>query len=546
MTEYEWKEDSAESKKYDFNNDIVKLCNNGDVSNEIYFIDNQCFKQNGFATALEIMDTSQTSSDATLFAETRNFWHNHDNFKRMNTQEGRKERLLTNIKWESNKSNSAKYLNQLLTHIVYQAAEKGVRSINFYFSYPTAFGPGAKDDFCGRVSSIIKLLSEGTGIALGFNENHNLITESIAAAYYFNHKKPRQTVFFCVDIGGGSTDASIWVKTKHIFQTSIHFASRDMFIRPLSRLFNIPSVLKAVTTDSPSDGIYTMLSDVSSGKALTGDKFKFLIETVLFEYYTPLVNRLQNMQGQDAEAFKIFKYCVLITYSGLVYYLANILASLFTALDEDRKIDNDVGEIILGLSGKGSKLTGWIKSYCDFIYEEAQAIIKEKTLLDIHILPEFSPETAKTETAIGMICNLAADGKQKNQAVLVKPDLYMGCDVTVSKDSDTKNFYASDFVDTYKDQFFSSPKDLKVEFDRELLELESFIMFFNRVTAKTGNEMPPIDPAEFSKAKKSLWNKIKQECENTLNEGRFEPPFIVMLKVFLEEYAEEYLWKKLN
>jgi hypothetical protein len=85
-----------------------------------------------------------------------------------------------------------------------------------------------------------------------------------------------------------------------------------------------------------------------------------------------------------------------------------------------------------------------------------------------------------------------------------------------------------------------------VEFDKELAELEAFIAFFNKITAKTGNEMPPIDTAEFAKAKKSLWNSIKAECENTLEQGRFEPPFIVMLKVFLEEYAEEFLWKKLN
>ncbi|GMO52829.1 MAG: hypothetical protein Pg6C_19050 [Treponemataceae bacterium] len=58
--------------------------------------------------------------------------------------------------------------------------------------------------------------------------------------------------------------------------------------------------------------------------------------------------------------------------------------------------------------------------------------------------------------------------------------------------------------------------------------------------------MPPIDTDSYNKSKKSLWNKIRQESENTLGEGRFEPPFILMLKVFLEEYAEDYLWKKLE
>jgi hypothetical protein len=546
MTEYQWREGSTAPIKSEYDNGLVALCDNGDKSSEIYFIDRQCFRQNGYTTALETMDTSAKGPDATIFAGERIFWQNYENFRIMNTQEGRKERLLTNIKWDNNKSNSAKYLNQLLTQIVYHAAERGSRDINFFFSYPTAFGPGAKDDFCGRIKSIIELLSVETDITLRFDDKDSFLTESIAAAYYFNHKNPRQTVFFCVDIGGGSTDASIWVKTKHLFQTSIHFASRDMFIRPLSRLVHIPSVLKAVATDNREDGIYSMLSDVSSGKEMTDDKFKFLIETVLFEYYTPLIARLQDMKGRDEEAFKIFKYCVLIAYSGMVYYLANIIASLFTIRDNDRRIDNDTSQIILGLSGKGSKLTGWIKSYCVFIYEEAEHLINERTSLSIKIIPEFSPETAKTETAIGMICDLNGDGRQKNNVTIKKPDVYMGCGITVKRGNDSRALDGSDFVDVYNDQFFSLPKELEMEFDKGLGELDSFLVFFNKITAKTGNEMPPIDIENYNKSKLTLWNKIRQEAANALAEGRFEPPFILMLKVFLEEYAEEYLWKKLD
>ena len=545
MTEYQWREGNSEPIKYEHNNDLVRLCDNGDKSSEFYFLDNQCFGQNGYATALEVMDTSFSSADATIFTEKRIFWHNHKNFRIMNTQEGRKDRLITNIKWDAEKSNSAKYLNQLLTQIVYYAGEKGVRNINFFFSYPTAFGPQAKDDFRGRINSIIRLLSEETGLVLTFKENENFLTESIAAAYYFNYKKPRQSLFFCVDIGGGSTDVSIWLKTKHLFQTSIHYASRDMFIRPLARLLNIPSVLNAVTTEDNTDGIYLMLSDVSTGKKLTEDKFKFLIETVLFEFYNPLITRLQDLQGQDLKAFSIFRHCVLIAYSGLIYYLANIIASLFSIKDSERRIDNDICEVIMGLSGKGSKLTDWIKSYCDFIYEEAENLIKEKTSLSIKIITEFSPETAKTETAIGMICDLDGNGRRTNHATIKKPDVYMGCNIDVIKKGETRLLKSTDFVDTYNDQFFSSPKELEIKIDKELNELDSFITFLNKITAKTGNEMPPIDMNNYKASKNTLWNKIRQEFENVLRLGRFETPFILVLRVFLEEYAEEYLWKKI-
>jgi hypothetical protein len=547
MSEYHWKEGSDRPDKNEYSNGVVTICDNGDKSSEYYFIDRHCLEQNGYTTALEPMGTDilADGADPTIFTSERIFWHNYENFRLMNTQKGRKEGLLTNIKWDGSKSNSAKYLNQLLTQIVYQAAANGVRDIGLFFSYPTSFGLSATAEFFDRIGRIISRLSEDTGITLRFDEKDNFLTESIAAAYYFNHKKPLETMFFCVDIGGGSTDVSIWIKTKHLFQTSIHFASRDMFIRPLTRILHIDSVLDAVRTKNIADGIYTMLSDDPKNKEMTDDKYKFLIETVLFEYYYPLSTRLQDMTGHDAEAFKIFKYCVLIAYSGLIYYLANIIAALLTIPDKERRIDNDIKEIILGLSGKGSKLTSWIKPYCDIVYGEISNLIKEKTQLSIKISPEFSPDAAKTETAKGLICNLDETGKQKKQVTIRSPEVYMGCDIRVKKENEVNTLHGGDFVDVHNDQFFYSPKELKIEFDKELCELDAFIEFFNRITAKTGKDMPPINMKTYKASKPALWKKIQQGAENVLDEDRFEPPFILMLKVFMEEYVED-LWENLN
>jgi hypothetical protein len=547
MTEYHW-ESSDKLEKAEYSNDVVAICDNGDKSSDFYFIDKHCLEQKAYTTALETMgtDISFDTSDSTIFMGERIFWHNYENFRLMNTQKGRKERLLTNIKWEGNKSNSAKYLNQLLTQIVYHAAAEGIREIGFFFSYPTSFGFSAKGDFFGRIERIITNLSKDTGIALPFDEKDNLLTESIAAAYYFNKIKPRNTVFFCVDIGGGSTDVSILEKTKYLFQTSIHFASRDMFIRPLIRMLKIDSVLEAVRTKNISDGIYTMLSDDPKNIEMTDDKYKFLIETVLFEYYQPLINRLQDMTGRDEEAFKIFKCCVLIAYSGLIYYLANIIASLLTIPDETRRIDNDNAELILGLSGKGSKLTDWIRPYLDIVYGEAKNLIKEKTQLSIEITPEFLPKDAKTETAKGMVCDLDNNGKQKKQATIRGADDYMGCGITIKKGNEERTLHDNDFVDVYNDPFFYSPKELTIKFDKELWKLDSFIEFFNKITAKTGRDIPPINIETYKASKPALWKKIQQEAENVLKEDRFEPPFILMLKVFMEEYVEDYLWKNLT
>jgi hypothetical protein len=76
-----------------------------------------------------------------------------------------------------------------------------------------------------------------------------------------------------------------------------------MFIAPLRKLLSRDSVKDAVCTSAVEDGIYKMLSfDQRSGE-FSGDQFKFLIETVLFEYYDLFITRLQGLQGDDEKAF---------------------------------------------------------------------------------------------------------------------------------------------------------------------------------------------------------------------------------------------------
>jgi hypothetical protein len=552
MDEYQWIPGNEEPGILPCGgNDIVNICNNGQSHAEHYFIDTKSFKQNGYVSALEEMNSLRNEGE-TIFDTHRIFWHNYENFQKLTRgieDTERKEKLRTNIKWDTDKSNSAKYLNQLLTQIVYQAAKKGVGSINFFFSYPTAFGNKAKSVFCKKLKDIIEGLSRDTGLALNFNEEHNFLTESIAAANYFIHERKYESIFFCVDIGGGSTDASIWErKEKHLFQTSIHFASRDIFIRPLKRLIynkDRPSVLEAVAGDINNKRIDIMLRDAQSKRLdIDDEKFKFFIETVLFEYKKGLENSLINLKGEDQKAFATFEYCVLIGYSGLIYYFSNIIASLLTTIDDARKINNDIPKIILGLSGKGSKLTEWISAYCKFIYAEAENLIREKTSLAINIVQEFSNETAKTETAIGLICDLD-DAAERNQVMLRDQEVYTGAAITVKNRTLRKDLISDYFIGS-NDQFFSSPENLDIEFDKNLKELDMFVEFFNKITAKTNNEIAPIHIGDYTASKNTLWNNITNGFKSILKEGRFEPPFIVMLKVFLDVYVEEYLWKKLD
>jgi hypothetical protein len=548
LPEYRWKEgnnDEPEIAGEKFEISLKVLCKSEDQDFlDKYFIDKHCLSQKGYTTTFEELDNTNADADATLFDAGRIFWHNYKNFKDVNAVQGRRDHLKSGIKWENDKKWAARYLNQMLTQISYQAIERGANEIHWFFSYPTAFSSDDKTAFNDRLNTLIDWLKEETGLRHKFEGETNLLTESVAAAFFFRKKNTSNSTLLCLDIGGGTSDISIWVRKDLKFQTSAKFASRDMFITPLQKLLERQSVLEKVCTSNVSDGIHSMLR--YGHKDVGKESIPFLIETVLFEYFNNFKNRLNELQAEDKQAYHHFVYLVYVGYAGLIFYLTNIIVIFLESNSETERIDKGIPEIILGLSGKGSKLTDWIKNYCSPIYTIAQAIIKEKTGCEIVFRPQFQADAAKTETAYGLICDLNEEGRQNTSSDKINPKIFMGSSVRVQNDQETKIFGKDDFVQSY-DSFLKKPEKLKIKFDdQSLSDFDQFIEFLDRVAEEAHNEVEAVPRDWYNdRQKKTLLYKMGEFFNNQIleKERRFDPPFIVMLKVFLKEYSE-YLYEE--
>jgi hypothetical protein len=548
LTEYRWKEgvtDEPDVVGEKLETGIEILCKSEDQDFlDKYFIDKHCLSQKGYTTTFEELDNTNADAASTLFDTGRIFWHNYKNFKDANAVQGRREHLKSGIKWENDKKWAARYLNQMLAQISYRAMERGVSEIHWFFSYPTAFSSDDKTTFNERLNSLIDELNEKTGLKHKFDGEGNLLTESVAAAFFFKNNNPMFGTFLCLDIGGGTSDISIWDQKVLKFQTSAKFASRDMFITPLQKLLERQSVLDRVCNSSDvTDGIHTMLR--YGHKDVGKDSIPFLIETVLFEYFVNFKNRLNDLHAEDKQAYHHFVYLVYVAYAGLIFYLTNIIVELLNN-PETNGINREIHDIVLGLSGKGSKLTDWIKNYCPPIYKIAESLIKEKTGCEITFKPQFQPDAAKTETAYGLICDLNENGKQNTSSDKIKPKIFMGSSVLVKNDQETKPFGKNDFVPSY-DPFLKKPEKLKIQFDdQSLSDFDQFIEFLARVAEEADNEVEAV-PLDWynDRQKKALLSKMSEFFNNQIldKERRFDPPFIVMLKVFLKEYSE-YLYEK--
>jgi hypothetical protein len=543
LNEYRWKEGSSPepepvNEKLKSNN-ICVLCNSiadQGLLNK-YFIDRHCLSQKGYTSTFEELVNTSDNVTKDLFDTGRIFWHNYENLRNVNADENRRKHLKSGIKWESDKKWTARYLNQLLTQISYRAIEMGIGKIRWFFSYPTAFSSDDQISYSDRMEQLITDLRD-TGLDHKFDKKNNILTESVAAALSFWRKKIEYDKFLCIDIGGGTSDISIWVNKELKFQTSVKFASRDMFIAPLAKLLKRQSVMNTVCTSIVSDRIHTMLR--YGEKEASEDSIPFLIENVLFEYLIDFKLRLNELRDEDKTAKHNFVYLVYVAYAGLFFYLTNLIVALLNECDIR-------GEIVVGLSGKGSKLTEWIQPKP--IYKTAEAIIRKKTGVDITFSPQFNGDDAKTETACGLICYLNENNIQKTSSDDIIPKIFMGCGCTVQiKDGQEqpKQFEKKEFVPS-NIPLLKKPEKLNVIFDESSKkDFDEFIDFFDLVAENARNARDEIDsiPREWYN-KGSLLSKMTAYFNNQILaiERRFDPPFIVMLKVFLKNYSE-YLYEE--
>jgi hypothetical protein len=116
----------------------------------------------------------------------------------------------------------------------------------------------------------------------------------------------------------------------------------------------------------------------------------------------------------------------------------------------------------------------------------------------------------------------------------------MGCGVQVTNEGETRIFGKDDLIPSY-DSFFKKPEKLNVQFDESSLsDFDRFIAFIDRVAEEARNEVEPVPRDWYNdKQKKSLLQNMGNYFNTEIlgKEHRFDPPFIVMLKVFLKKYS---------
>ena len=276
-------------------------------------------------------------------------------FPRQDQYELDKPYIHTNVKWEQTELQDS-FLSQLLRLVAVQAASEGVKTINWRASYPTAFSRRARNQYIGTWRELITRLKSASGQDHLFDEVNGVETESVAFAQYCADIAEKTLVHTCcVDIGGGTSDISIWQKNELVHQVSIPFAGRDFFHRilnPSDKLSNLRFFGEIVGL--PPKTAENLIQNLNG----RSKNFDTGLDTYLREKSVDLLSKnyraASSKVGNKQNIY--FRNLMAFSIAGLYHYIGIVLS----ALEQEGKILRKDETTAMILGGNGARFLDWL------------------------------------------------------------------------------------------------------------------------------------------------------------------------------------------
>ncbi|MCL2930928.1 MAG: hypothetical protein MGG11_01100 [Trichodesmium sp. MAG_R03] len=440
----------------------------------------------------------------------------------------------TDLKWKNYLPNKL-FLKHLALHISAIAAKEGVQQIQWCISYPTAFSRRDKNRYAKTWQDLTEELQAQTGIRHICPEPNDVglfKSESLAIAQYFADQEKHDLIrTTCIDMGGGTSDISVWYKNKLIHQCSVLLAGRHL----LSDFLEL----------NPNFFAQLFEQNLKEWDRLTEDKFSSKLDVFL---RLESENWLKNKRdfAEDDPKFQGLLQLMAIGMGGLYYYVGIILGVL---QDEGKYQTREITPVYIG--GNGSRLLNWLAERGKFLPSSevndllSQMLTKGSGFNDRILERTRLTQRPKDEVACGLVL-----GRTRLTGLDTKTEdlLIAGENCEINGESiewrDRLEFKGNIQqleipkliqLRTFLDDFHGSLKELKIE---EILPLQDY---------ELGDE-PGAEPE--STYNQSLWRDTERELTNVLlnmkgetDDIRVEPPFIMGLKALLKVLAKEWAGK---
>jgi hypothetical protein len=354
-----------------------------------------------FPTILHVADRKDTGIDK-LFSGANIYFRGNDARGGNNVEIMKIPNLETDIKWSTDAEKriyTKKFVTQLAVFCAWQAVSKTQASkLEWRFSFPSSISNA--EDFTNALQS-----AAVTAARTIFGNDNNtdrpkidLTSESHAAGLYFmNQKVPivnRDKGFISIDIGGGSTDISIWQNdlARAKAEASIKFAGRDILTNNATSLCELGDLPKLWGQMGIKQEV---INSVIGSFSDTDINLSILFDTMLSVASRGLDSALGTFGGQrplrDVIKLVTFDMSMLVALAGSM--LRDLVTNDFFELSDEIKIV---------FCGNGSKARNWLQAGDNKIMERVLRDVVGKTLRDVRIVFEQS-KNPKQEVAAGLV-----------------------------------------------------------------------------------------------------------------------------------------------
>jgi hypothetical protein len=298
--------------------------------------------------------------------------------------------LAFDLKWSKDEEDR-KRVRAFLTQLCLQAAAElvvhGAASAGWSFSYPTAFSKEQIQGFPAIWTQVTKDCELQSGLKLISDNTQR--TESEAAALYFvthcNAATAVGTVF--IDIGGSTSDISIWQDDKPTWQTSVLLAGRSIFS---NYLWHHPEFLGSFGIN------VTELVDLKRPTQTDRRPYHAFTDALLRYHSEQIFQHLPLNAG--TEPVTALRQHLALGVGGLFFYVGSLLRYLI----DEKLYREEIPNVYIG--GNGSQIFRWLD-----IDRNGQMNVLYKALLsgganwkngsfDVRLSPE-----PKMEAAYGLV-----------------------------------------------------------------------------------------------------------------------------------------------
>jgi hypothetical protein len=349
-------------------------------------------------------------------------------------------------------------------------------------------------------------------------------TESLAIAQYFADEERADMVYStCIDIGGGTSDISIWQDNVLLHQCSVKFAGRDL----LSNFLELnPSFISKHFDRSPNEWV-----------GLRGGDFHAKLDVLLRWESAAWLKKERPTLTKSEDVGGLIRLMAL-GMGGLYYYVGLLLK----VLKEQGVYTRDVTTPVY-LGGNGSRLLNWLDATGSFTRHSEVSLLLSRILSRGANIQDTEQETRlsskpKDEVACGLVLDSTKlKGLERHSQDSLIPGEAFWVDGTeynwdqpmvIEDDIDKFSVPHLDNLNIFLYEFHKAIRELRIEGIRALPGYKLSTEFSDNAKLWAGT-------------RRCLDNILtKSEIKGDPNRIQMQPPFILGLQALLQYLGKEW------